>query len=73
MSKNTLRIPFVAPLCEYDTECQTYGCRATNPDICKNNMLDGVCAFVSPDSICHSPSKVWKKQYTKLLGSGDLK
>ena len=29
-----IRIPFNAPLGELDTELQTYGCRANNPDIC---------------------------------------
>lgn len=32
-----LKVPFNAPLNELDTEKQTYGCRANNPDICANN------------------------------------
>ena len=73
MNKNELRIPFNNPLHEQDNETQTFGCRATNPDICKNNMLEGICAFVSSDSICHSPSKGWMKQYAKLVAQGESK
>ena len=59
-------IPFNAPLNKEDSEIQTYGCRATCPDICANNELENVCAFVTSDFICHKPSKAWKKQYLKL-------
>lgn len=68
MTKKDLNIPFSAPLNEQDTENQTYGCRANNPDICANNGLDGVCAFVSKDCICRKPSRAWKKKYTELKG-----
>lgn len=27
-------VDFNAPLCDYDSEEQTYGCRQTNPNIC---------------------------------------
>ena len=64
--KNELKVPFAAPLNEKDTETETVGCRANNPDICSNNGLEGVCAFVSADGICHKPSRAWKKQYQKL-------
>ena len=37
MNKKDLLIPFNAPLHSQDTELQTYGCRANNPDICGNN------------------------------------
>ena len=63
-----LVIPFSAPLHELDTEAQTYGCRANNPDICGCNGMEGICAFASQDSICKKPSRAWKKQYSKLLG-----
>lgn len=49
-----------------DTENQTYGCRANNPDICKNCYVDNICAFTSEDHICKSPSARWKKYYKKL-------
>lgn len=65
MKKNT--VPFNAPLNESDTDTKTFGCRANNPDICGNNGLDGVCAFVRADGICQKPSRAWKKQYQKLL------
>lgn len=60
MNEKELRIPFNAPLNEADTELQTYGCRQNNPDICGNNGLAGVCAFVSKDGICRKPSRAWK-------------
>ena len=66
MSDKELRIAFSAPLHELDTETQTYGCRANNPDICANAYLLGTCAFASQDCICKKPSRAWKKQYAKL-------
>lgn len=65
MDKN-LKIPFSAPLNDGDTETTTYGCRQNNPDICANNSLPGVCAFVSDDCICRKPSRAWKKKYREL-------
>lgn len=66
MSTKKLRVPFGAALHCEDTETQTYGCRANNPDICGNNGLLGVCAFTREDCICKKPSRVWKKQFAKL-------
>ncbi len=66
MEKNTLHIPFNAPLNALDTENQTYGCRQTNPDICGNNMIESICAFNSADGICRKPSRAWKKKYIEL-------
>lgn len=68
MSNNSLHIPFQAPLNPVDTEDQTYGCRANNPDICGHNSVDGICAFVNADHICRNPSRAWKKQFLKLRG-----
>lgn len=65
MSKK-LKIDFNAPLSEFDTEEQTYGCRANNPDICKNNGMIDICAFERQDCICKVPSRAWKKQFRKL-------
>lgn len=59
-------VPFNAPLSEKDTELQTYGCRQNNPDICSNNCMPNICAFVREDGICLKPSRAWKKQYNKL-------
>lgn len=64
-----LHIKFDAPLNKLDTEKQTYGCRANNPDICSNNSIPGVCAFSSNDFVCRKPSRAWKKQYNKLMES----
>ena len=61
-----LHIKFDAPLNELDTENQTYGCRANNPDICSNNSIPGVCAFSSDDFVCRKPSRAWKKQYNMI-------
>lgn len=66
MSEKGLKVLFSASLNELDTELQTYGCSANNPDICANNSVDGVCAFTSADCICKKPSRAWKKQYLKL-------
>ena len=71
MSSKNLKISFNAPLHATDSETQTYGCRANNPDICASNSLPGICAFVSEDCICHKPSRAWKKQYYKLLEEDD--
>ena len=65
------RVPFNASLKEGDTECTTVGCRANNPDICKNNSISDICAFVREDGICQIPSKAWKKQYQKLCAEGN--
>ena len=66
LSKNALRYSLKAPLNKGDTETQTYGCRANNPDICKNCYVEGICAFVTNDSICMAPSAKWKKYYYEL-------
>ena len=65
MNKN-LQIPFKAPLNPQDSENQTFGCRANNPDICSSNCIEGLCAFTTEDGICRKPSRAWKKQYEKL-------
>lgn len=68
MSKIDLRFSLKAPLNDGDAENQTFGCRANNPDICKNCYVDGVCAFSSTDNICKAPSTKWKKYYYQLKG-----
>lgn len=70
-TKKSLHVPFNAPLQPGDTADVTVGCRANNPDICKNNGIPDVCAFVRNDGICKIPSKVWKKQFNKLTEKGD--
>lgn len=66
ISERDLHIKFNAPLNFGDSEFQTYGCRANNPNICKNAYINGICAFSSSDNICKKPSTAWKKQYQKL-------
>lgn len=68
-----LRVPFKASLQQGDTETMTVGCRATNPDICANNGLDEICAFVSNDGMCRKPSRAWKKQYEILKRTEETK
>ncbi len=68
MEDKNLRIPFDAPLNEFDTESTTFGCRASNPNICANCYLPSVCAFASDDHVCKKPSRAWKKQFHKLKG-----
>lgn len=64
--KSEYRVPFHAPLNEKDSELQTIGCRANNPDICRYYMLGDICAFTRDDHICKQPSRSWKKQHQKL-------
>ncbi len=52
MANKELCVPFNAPLNKEDTEIQTEGCRANNPDICAFNGMPNVCAFVREDGIC---------------------
>lgn len=66
MKNNLLKVDFNAPLNEKDTELQTYGCRANNPDICSSNGIEGLCAFASNDNICKKPSRAWKKKFYQL-------
>ena len=68
MNEKDLLIPFSAPLNAQDSESQTYGCRANNPNICANAYLPKICAFTSNDCICKRPSRKWKKQYEILKG-----
>lgn len=65
---NELKIPFNAPLHEKDSEVCTYGCRQNNPDICGNNRMPDICAFVRDDNVCQKPSRAWKRQYLRLKG-----
>jgi hypothetical protein len=57
---------FHSPLNPKDTATQTEGCRHTNPDICANNALPNVCAFVRSDGVCLKPPKSWAKQFNRL-------
>ena len=71
MSQKELKIAFNNPLGTVDTETQTYGCRANNPDICASNNIVGICAFSSDDGICKRPSRAWKRQFLKLKGGAN--
>ncbi len=66
MSWEKVKVSFNAPLNDEDTENQTWGCRANNPDICKNNGIPELCAYSRNDCICKCPSRAWKRQYEKL-------
>jgi hypothetical protein len=57
---------FHAPLLPGDSATETFGCRHTNPEICrKNGMLD-ICAFVRSDGRCYAPPASWPKKYQAL-------
>jgi len=62
--KNTNR--FHEALHEGDTSNKTWGCRHTNPEICKNHSLFMKCAFVREDNICLIPPLTWRRQFEKL-------
>ena len=68
MKGKELKISFNAPLNDLDTKTQTYGCRQNNPDICGNNGMPDICAFVCEEGIFRKPSRAWKRQYQKLKG-----
>ncbi len=57
---------FHQPLDERDSDNATWGCRHSNPDICKNHSLYGKCAFIREDNICLLPPTSWKQQFVKL-------
>lgn len=57
------------PLDERDTADRTFGCRHSNPNICKNNSTAKKCAFVRDDGMCLTPPRTWTKLYRELLGS----
>ena len=53
-----------------DSVHQTYGCRHTKPEICADNCMENVCAFVKADKICSRPPRGWAAQYEKLSKDG---
>ena len=52
MSSKKLKVSFCVALNELDSEKQTFACRANPLDICANNSIPGMYAFVSDDNIC---------------------
>ena len=58
------------PLSDLDTELQTVGCRAFNPNHCKNNSTEKRCSFVREDGLCFLPPKSWKKIFAELKAIG---
>ncbi len=63
--KELLIIKQDQPLNEFDSPTQTFGCRHSNWNICKN-AFSANCAFVSKDHICKMPSKKWPIIYAEL-------
>jgi hypothetical protein len=61
-----LKIDQRRPLSELDTEFKTFGCRHSNPNICKNNMTEGKCAFARADNICLLVPRSWSKIFKEL-------
>ncbi|MDG2306107.1 MAG: hypothetical protein P8R42_15950 [Candidatus Binatia bacterium] len=50
-----------------DAEDRTFGCRASNPEVCGKHRMPSVCAFVREDGMCLAPPRSWAKLYPKLL------
>lgn len=63
-----LGIPFNILLQNRDLERQTYGHRANNPDICKNNSFSNICVYKCVYYVCKKSSRAWRNQYLKLQG-----
>lgn len=61
-----------APLNKQDTEKQTFGCRALNPDICKYCMNPDFCGLSRQDHICKNPPRGWGKQFFKLKNNQNI-
>jgi len=59
-----------APLKLKDTITKTEGCRHSNPDICGNNSLHNICAFVRKDGMCLKPPSSWPRKFEQLKKSG---
>ena len=57
------------PLEDDDSLLETSGCRHSNPDICKNAMTEGVCAFARADNRCTKPPRSWPRLYKILAAS----
>jgi hypothetical protein len=55
------------PLNAIDSPTRTLGCRHSNPDICRNNMTEGKCAFARSDNICLTPPMSWPKIFNCLV------
>jgi hypothetical protein len=49
-----------------ETLDRTIGCRYSNPNMCRKNGQEDVCAFVRTDNICKSPPSSWAKLYKKF-------
>ena len=60
----SLHVSFNAPLCECDSEEQTYGCRQNNPDMCGLNGIEGICAFSSEMGFVNALQKHGKSNIT---------
>lgn len=54
------------PLSPGETLDKTFGCRHSNPNICKNNMTPNKCAFARDDKFCIIPPRSWKEIYKEL-------
>ena len=54
------------PLSSADTATKTFGCRHSNPDICKNNSTPDKCSFVRDDMMCLTPPRSWEKLFIRL-------
>jgi len=67
-----MKIDHNAPLSPNDTENQTFGCKHSNPNTCRDYDLADICAFVRTDTICKKPPRGWQKRF-QLLKDENLK
>jgi hypothetical protein len=54
------------PLKNGESRILTIGCRHSNPNICRKNGQEDVCALVRADNICKSPPSSWAKLFEEL-------
>ncbi len=50
-----IKFNFNDKLNKEDNKNQPLVCRQKNPNICSNNGIENICAFVSKDGICKRP------------------
>lgn len=70
MNRKDLRVAFLTPSNEQDSENQTYGGRANNPNICASNSVPNVCAFELINKIYRKSARAFKRKYNKLKLGG---
>jgi len=58
---------FDSPLHDEDTETQTFGCRHSRPDRCRNYRMPGHCSFAAcSDGLCRCVPQRWKRRFRQM-------